>query len=422
MSDHLSPAVRPRGLHGPVAFWLIATTQCLLLFASSAPSPLYVVYQAKWGFSSITLTEVFAAYAIALLVALLVVGGLSDYIGRKPVLLGALVVEVASMALFIRADGVAWLMAARIAQGLATGAATGATSAAMLDLAPQHRPRLGPLVNSAAPIVGLALGALGAGLLVQYAPHPQTLVYALLLAAFVLCALGVPALAETSPRRPGAVASLMPRTGIPREARPMFLVVVPCLFAVWALGGLYMSLGPSIAAGILHISNHVIGGLVIFALTGTGAVGSLLRRNHPPRQTMTLGFVAFFVGVGATLGALATASTPLFFVGTVIAGYGFGTGFLSAFQTVGPLAGPEVRAELIASMYVVCYLGFSLPAVAAGVAVGHIGLKSTATVYGIAVMVLAVAATAGLQVQQRKEQRRQRDGSEPVPVSGSARR
>jgi hypothetical protein len=210
--------------------------------------------------------------------------------------------------------------------------------------------------------------------------------------------------------------------GIPRGARPLFLVVVPCLFAVWALGGLYMSLGPSMAAGILHISNHVIGGLVIFALTGTGAVGSLLRRNRPPRQTMTLGFVAFFVGVGATLGALSTASTPLFFVGTVIAGYGFGTGFLGAFQTIGPLAGPAERAQLIASMYVVCYLGFSLPAVAAGVAVGRVGLKSTATVYGLAVMVLAVVATVGLQVQQRRENRARQNPPEPVPLSGTAQR
>ncbi|MFJ9690639.1 MFS transporter [Kitasatospora sp. NPDC101183] len=395
----------PRGLRGPAAFWLVAATQGLLMFASSAPSPLYVVYQARWHFSPLALTGVFAAYALALLAALLVVGGLSDHVGRRPVLLAALVAEIASMALFIRADGVAWLLAARVVQGLATGAATGATSAALLDLQPQRQPRLGPLVNSTAPITGLALGALGAGLLVQYAPHPRTLVYALLLGAFALCALCVPAIAETSPRRPGALASLAPRLGVPPQAGPLFLAVVPCLFAVWALGGLYMSLGPSIAAGVLHLTNHVAGGLVVFALTGTGAVGSLLRRDRPPRRTTTLGFLAFLLGVGTTLGALAAASAPLFFLGTVIAGYGFGTGFLGAFQTVGPLAAPGERARLMAGMYVVCYLGFSLPAVAAGVAVGRVGLRTTATVYGLAVMALALLALAGLRVQGRRERR-----------------
>ncbi|MFE2226114.1 MFS transporter [Streptomyces kronopolitis] len=379
--------------------------QLLLLFASSAPSPLYAVYQAEWKFSPITLTAVFAMYAIALLVALLVVGGFSDHVGRRKVLGAALIVEVVSMLLFISADGVGWLLAARAVQGLATGAATGATSSAVLDLQPPDRPRLGPLVNSTAPIAGLALGALSSGLLVQYAPAPNTLVYALLLVAFVLAAIVVPLLPETSPRRPGAAASLVPRMAVPRRIRPLFLTMAPCLVAVWAVGGLYMSLGPSIASRTLHLTGHLAGGLVIFAQTGSGALGSLLRRNRPPRRTMTLGFVAFLVGVGTTLGALALPSPALFFVGIVIAGYGFGTGFLGAFQTIAPLAEPDERAGLVAGMYVVCYLGFSLPAVAAGLAVQAFGLGPTTTVYSVAVMVLAAVACAGLLAQERGEVR-----------------
>ncbi|MEV8523611.1 MFS transporter [Streptomyces sp. NPDC052000] len=393
------------GLSRGFSFWLVATVQCLLLFASSAPSPLYGVYQAEWGFSAGTLTAIFAMYAVALLVALLVVGKLSDHIGRRKVLGAALVVEVVSMLLFITAGGVGPLLAARAAQGLATGAATGATSSALLDLQPPDRPRLGPLVNSLAPIVGLALGALGSGLLVQYAPAPKTLVYALLLAAFVLAALVVPLLPETSPGRPGAAASLVPRMAVPQRIRPLFLTVAPSLFAVWAVGGLYMSLGPSIAARTLHLGGHLVGGLVIFAQTGSGALGSLLRRNQPPRRTMTLGFVAFLVGIATTLGALALPSAALFFVGIVIAGFGFGTGFLGAFQTIAPLARPDERAGLMAGMYVVCYLGFSVPAVIAGLAVQKFGLGPTTTVYSVSVMVLAVVACAGLLRQERQEKR-----------------
>lgn len=402
--------VLPRGL----SFWLIALIQCLLLFASSAPSPLYVVYQAEWKFSSVMLTAVFATYAIALLAALLVVGGLSDHVGRRAVLGAALLVEVVSMLLFVRADGVGLLLAARAAQGLATGAATGATSAALLDLQPEREPRLGPVVNSLAPISGLALGALGAGLLVEYAPAPRTLVYVLLLAAFVVATAVVPLLPETSPRRRGGAASLVPRLAVPRQARPLFVIVAPCLFAVWAVGGLYMSLGPSIAAHTLHLTNHLVSGLVIFTLTGAGAVGSLLRRNSPPHHTMSLGFVAFLIGVAATLWALSIPSAPLFFVAAVIAGYGFGTGFLGAFQTLAPLAAPEQRAELTAGMYVVCYLGFSLPAMAAGLSVERFGLSSTTTVYGVSVMVLAVLACAGLLVHGRRESRASRSGLRPA--------
>lgn len=390
-----------RVLPRPVAFWLVGATQCALLFASSAPSPMYPLYQARWGFSPITLTWVFAVYALALLVTLLVVGGLSDHVGRRPVLFASLVLEVVSMALFIGADGVGWLLAARVVQGVATGAATGATSAVILDLRPADRPGLGPLVNSLAPIVGLALGAVGAGLLVQYAPLPLVLVYALLLVVFAGSALLVLALPETSPRRPGAVASLVPRPAVPSRIRRLFRVVAPSLFAVWALGGLYLSLGPSIAVNLLHVENRLVGGLVIFTLTGAGALGSLLRRDRPPSATMTQGFLAFLLGVATTLGALELTSVPLFFAGTAVAGYGFGTGFLGAFQTIGPLAGPAERAGLMAAMYVVCYLGFSLPSIAAGASVVAIGLHRTTTAYGVAVMVLAVVATVGVLAGRR---------------------
>lgn len=386
-----------------VAFWLIVTIQFLLLFASSAPSPLYVIYQAEWRFSSATLTVVFAAYAIALLVALLVVGGLSDHVGRKPVLIAALIAEVLSMALFAGASGVGWLLAARVVQGIATGAATGATSAALIDLQPAGNVRIGPLANSSAPIVGLAVGALSAGLLVQYAPAPTVLVYVLLLAVFLLSTLLIFWVPETSASRTGALASLRPRLGVPPQARPMFLVVVPCLFAVWALGGLYLSLGPSLAVGILHIQNHVIGGLVIFTLAGTGAVGSLLLRDWVPRRAMLVGLTAFLIGVGVTLIALVGVSPELFLIGTAISGFGFGNGFLGAFRTVAALALPTERAQLFASMYIACYIGFSLPSIAAGIAVTAVGLKPTVIVYGFAVMLLAALAALGLLIQARRD-------------------
>jgi MFS family permease len=169
-------ATRPR-LGRRMAFWLLALTLGLLLFASSAPSPLYVVYQSDWGFSAITLTSVFAVYALALLVTLISAGSLSDHVGRRPALLAALAIEMVGMLLFAEARDVQWLFAARILQGVATGIAMGAISAALLDLAPEDNPKLGALMGVAAPLSGLAAGALASGFLVQYAPAPTHLVY-----------------------------------------------------------------------------------------------------------------------------------------------------------------------------------------------------------------------------------------------------
>ena len=157
----------------------MAGTTAAMLAASSAPSPLYPVLQAEFGFSSLMLTTIFAVYVLVLLLSLLTVGRLSDYLGRRPVLAAALLVQAAAMGLFLLANGVGLLLAARAVQGLATGAAVGVLGAYLLDLQPGDGSRLGSLVNSVAPTSGLGIGAIVTGLLVQYAPHPTKLVFLL---------------------------------------------------------------------------------------------------------------------------------------------------------------------------------------------------------------------------------------------------
>jgi hypothetical protein len=397
------PVVRAPALPRPVAFALVSVTLALLLFASAAPSPLYVVYQQEWHFSAITLTSVFSVYVLALLVALVFAGSLSDHIGRRPVIAGALLVEVGAMVLFGVAHGVAVLFAARIVQGFATGVATGALSASLIDLQPGSHPQRGALVSSIAPLVGLAAGALGSGLLVEYGPDPLRLIYWLLVGGFALAIAAVPAMPETVAARGGGLAGVLrPRLGVPPVARAAFVATAPCMVATWALGGLYLSLGPSLAASLLHTSSHVTGALVIVALNATGALTSFLLRGLVAERMMLTGATLLTVGVGVTLVALNDELTGLFFAGSVIAGSGFGPAFAGAFRTATAPAPPTGRAALIAAIYVLSYLAFSLPAIAAGIAVTHSGLLSTTNVYGGAVMALAVAATALTAAQRRR--------------------
>ena len=136
------------------AFALLISMAISYLAGSSAPTPLYSRYQAAWGFSPITTTVVFGVYALAVLVALLVVGSLSDHIGRRPVLITASLVLAGTMVVFATADGVTALLLARVLQGLATGAALGAIGAGLLDL---DRSR-GALANAVATPIGTASG------------------------------------------------------------------------------------------------------------------------------------------------------------------------------------------------------------------------------------------------------------------------
>ena len=386
-------AARPRRrLPGTVAFYLLASIIVGFLAGSSAPTPLYAVYAARWDFSPITTTVVFGVYALAVLTALLTVGSLSDHVGRRPVLLAALAVQVAAMVVFTTADGVPQLLVARIVQGLSTGAAAGAIGAGMLDL---NKVR-GTIANAVAPITGTASGALGSGLLVRYLPQPTHLVYLILLGVFVLQAAGVLLMRETASPAPGALASLRPKFAVPGPVRRPLMFAIPALVAVWAMAGLYGALGPSLVKLVSGSSSVVLGGLSLFVLAASGALAVLLLQRQSARQLTLTGGGALLAGITMTLLAVGTRSTVWFFIGSAIAGVGFGGAFQGAIRSVVPLAAPHQRAGVLSVVYVVSYLAMGLPAVIAGFALVHEGnLVSTTVQYGVAVMVLAALALLG---------------------------
>ena len=371
------------------AFWIAAATLVLFLLAAAAPSPLYAVYAAKWRFSPAALTEVFAIYAIALLAALLLTGSLSDALGRRPVILAALLIQVASMLMFLYATDIRWLFAARVTQGIATGMATSPLAASFVDLQPPERPNLAAIVNSVTPTLGLALGAVSSAVLVQYGPDPLHLIYWLMLIAFVLAGLGVALMAEPAQRR--ASLRLAPRVGVEPAVRPAFAAALPSLIAGWGVGGFYLSLGPSLALQLAGSTNRVLGGLAIGLLAGVGAAAIVAVRSWQPRRAMVVGGVALVAGLVLTVVAVVLTSAVLFFAATAVTGIGFGVGWLGVLRSLVSLAAPTARGALIAAIYIVAYLAFALPAVAAGYGVTRVGLHQAALEYGVAICLLAVA-------------------------------
>jgi MFS family permease len=315
-------------------------------------------------------------------------------VGRRPVLIAAIALEALALVLFIVAGDVTVLALARVAQGIATGAAMTTLGAALVDLNPPHAPGRAGVVNGVAPLSGLAVGALGCGALVQFAPAPTHLVYALLLAGMVLAATAVARMPETSARRPGGLASLKPRVGIPARLRPEVYAIVPILAASWALGGLYLSLGPSVAASLFGLHSHLVGGLVVTLLCGTGAVTAFLLRAWPTDRVLVVSGGLLASGTVLTLAGLEAGSAVVAAAGTVVAGVGFGASALGCFGTLARLAAPEERGELFAVAFVIAYLAFSLPAILAGFASTSVGLHDTAVVYGLGVVVLSLAALA----------------------------
>jgi MFS family permease len=391
--------LRWRTLPRPVAFWATGAMIAVFLYAPAAPTPLYRVYQAKWGFSATTLTAVFAIYVLFLLATLLVFGSLSDHIGRRPLIIAAIAVDVVACVLFLVADGSGWLFAARALQGVAVGATANTLGAALLDLRP--RGSLAPLTASTAPSAGLALGALLTSILVQYGPAPTHLVWWLLLGAFAAALVLVAVMPEPGARRPGALASLRPHVSVPRPARGAFARAVPAIVAVWALVGFYLSLGPSLAAQLSGSRNLLWGGAMVFLLSGVGAAAALAARRAPASAQILGGCLVLTVGAAVTVTAIETGNAAVLLAGTGMAGLGFGPAFTGAYRTVAALASADDRAGLIAAMFAVSYLAMGLPVVIAGITAAHYGLHGTALVYSAAITGLAVAGAAGTFLSQR---------------------
>jgi MFS family permease len=395
--DPRGPAAEPGGagrrwLSRPAAFAAAAAVYILFMSASSAPSPLYVIYQSEWNFSATTLTTVFAVYVLGMIATLLVLGALSDHIGRRPVLAAAIALEAVSMVLFITADGVPVLLIARLVQGIATGGALTTLGATLVDLNPPHAPKRAGIVNGVAPTFGLALGALGCGVLAQYAPQPTRLVYILLLVALVLSELLVLVMPETTQRKPGVVRSLQPRLGVAERLRADLFGLIPILVASWALGGLYLSLGPSVAASSFGLSSHVMGGLVVTLLCAPASITVFALRGWPTERTLALAATLLLLGTATGLLGMEANSLTLAAVGTAIAGVGFGASALATFGTLTRIAAPAERGELFAVAYLISYLAYSIPAVAAGIATSHVGLHETSVVYSAAVIVFCALA------------------------------
>jgi hypothetical protein len=386
-----------KGFLPPRAMTSFAFCTAVLVAASSgAVTPLYHLYQQSMNLTPLMITVVFAIYSISLLMALLTIGGLSDYVGRRPVVLGALLLNVAAMILFSTADTVGELILARAVQGVCVGAATTALGAALMDT----NRALGPLLNSVQIFLGLMAGALGAAILVTYAPDPLHLVYEILLAVSVVMILLLGAMPETTAGKTGALASLVPHVSVPAASWPVLLRLSPVNIACWALGGLYLSLMPTLVAVTLHAASPLIGGIVVGTLMLSAVIAVSVARHWPVRWLVLGGCSALILGVAVSLIGIELQNVVALLAGTFIAGLGFGTGFSGTLGALLPTAGPNQRAGLLAAFYTQSYLAFSLPSVAAGLAVPFIGLSMTAYIYGAVVMVLtAISMIASMRAK-----------------------
>ncbi len=352
-------------LSRPVAFWLIAYAFAVTMLGTTLPTPLYVIYQAQWHFSTSLITLIFATYAVGVLAALLAAGRSSDQAGRRPVLAAAIGLSIASAATFILAPSVGWLFAGRALSGLSAGLMTGTATAALTETARPGSGRRASLVSTTANIGGLGLGPLLAGLLAQYAPRPTVLPYLVQLGLVAVAGLGLLAVPETVSER-SALSLRFRGFGMPQAGRAEFIAAGFAGFAAFSLLGLFSALAPTFLSGVLHDTSHAVAGAVVFLAFAVAACTQLAGSRLPSRPVMLAGLAVFLAALGLIVAGLAAASMPLFLAGTVVSGVAVGAVFMGSLAVANRLAPAETRSQVISTYFVFAYVGLTVPVIAVG--------------------------------------------------------
>ncbi|MET9470278.1 MFS transporter [Streptomyces sp. NPDC006544] len=376
--------------------------QCLLsgaVFAvcmagTTLPTPLYGLYQEKFGFSELTVTVVYAVYAFAVIGVLLLAGNASDAVGRRPVLLAGLGFAAGSAVCFLCADGTAWLYAGRLLSGLSAGLFTGAATVYVMELAPRGGASRATLVATAANMGGLGCGPLLAGVLAQYAPWPLYLPFAVHLALVAGSAVVLLRLPETvGERRP--LSTVRPqRPGLPPQVRAAFVPAAVVSFVGFALFGVFTSVSPAFLAQSLDVTNHAVSGLVVALAFFASTAGQLAVGRVGVGRSLPLGCAGLLGGLALLAGALGWDLLPLVVLSALVGGFGQGMAFRGALSAVAGASPADHRAAVISTLFVVAYAGISVPVIGVGVLVGPLGLEGAGLVF-IACMAVLVLSAAG---------------------------
>ncbi|NOW00105.1 MFS transporter [Isoptericola chiayiensis] len=370
--------------------------------AAGAGTPLLALYRSTWDFALWQLTAAFSIYACTLLATLLVAGSLSDHLGRRPVLLGALGLMILASCLFLIDDGIEWVLVARALQGVATGAATSTFTAAIIELSSARRRPLMTVVTSAAPIGGLALGAVLTGASLDVVADSTRFVFALLIVSFVIGILAVHAARETSACVPGAIASLRPQLMVPHPARPVFAAVAPLVAAGWMFSGLFLGLGPTFDHVILGVDSGAGNGAFVALQPAAAALFGIPFARRPARRAASLGALLMLAGAALAVAGLLTAQLALVAIGAIVGGAGQGAGFGSSLRLLGDAADSTDRGGLFSAAYLVAYTAYGLPVLVAGWAADNFDLRIVLLVYGTVVAALSVWALTGLLLHRRR--------------------
>lgn len=389
-------------------YWAVAATYTALQAYMTVPSPLYGLYARRDHFSSLTITCVYAAYALGVVVSLILAGHLSDTYGRRPLLLTALTLAAASSVVFITWPALPGLYVARVVCGLAVGVTASTATAYLTELFLAHRParllhRAQLLATATATALGgLGIGGLAGGLLAQASRHPLVLPYAVMLAVLAACALAILAGPETRhPTRPRP-AYHPQRLAVPRQAKSRFAAALGGVATQFAVFGLFVGLAGTFLTTTLHHDSLWLSGVTLCLVFTAGVACATITTSLAHRTLVALAITAMLTGLAAlvTSAWLPRPSLTLFLIAGAITGAGGAALFKASLGVVVAISPPDRRAETLAGFFLAGYLGMSAPVIAIGITLQHASMRAALAGFA-AVIAATLAITAPILTENR---------------------
>lgn len=374
--------------------WLVVAVFML----SNAPTPLYIHWKQQLGFTSGTMTLIFACYILALVLTLLVAGQLADRLGRKTVIIPGLIASLLACLCFITADSVYTLLVARFLTGIAVGVTVTASMAAVVDAGGESRKRQAALVASIAMVMGAGLGPVMSGVIVRFVPHPVYTVFAVEL----LVQLSALVIALRLPSAAKKVAAPRPLRLPTIPKANMFHLLLGILFFAPGLTStsLMLSLGPVLLNNFTAVGSPVIAGVMACVMFAVAVGTQILCRQLPIARIFYVSGAALLVTMLSVVMTLHGGGVKSLFLAALAAGAAQGLGQLGGLTLLSMNIAADRRAEANALLNIGAYIPAGLLPVATGYLIDFTGMTFSFTLLAATLVAVAVFAL-GLLIKQR---------------------
>lgn len=383
--------VSPDRIGSSVAFVTVAVAFMINMMGTTLPTSIYRYYQLQYGLTPTVITVIYAIYAAGVLGALLTVGNWSDQLGRRRMLIAGLCFSAASAFTFLLSHGLFGLMLGRLLSGISAGIFTGTATVAVIELAPASRHRQATLAATASNMLGLGLGPLLSGVLVELLPSPMQLPYAVHLVLLAAALVAVWYAPETA-QLPARVKLGLQRISLPAEVRRAFVPAAMAGFAGFVVVGFFAAVAPQLIRVVLGYNNGIVIGAIIFLLFACSAIGQMVQAAIAPQRRQPAGCIGLVAGLLAVALSVPEQSLGALLIGTALAGIGQGISFRAGLAEIAATSPPHRRAEVTSSFFVVLYIAISLPVIGLGVVVQFAGIQRATLIFASLTIVLVLVA------------------------------